>query len=97
MTVGNSRMLEQKLQEGGLDLAILSDAHATRELRTRVLGQQEIAGLGGSALDLGPAPTPADLLKQQIFTNPAPSHLFTVLMDWFGAQRLAVSAALQLR
>ena len=88
VTVGNSRMLEQKLQDGELDLAILSDAHATRELRTRVLGQQEIAWVGSAALDLGPAPTTAELLGQQIFTNPAPSHLFTVLMDWFGASGL---------
>lgn len=85
VTVGNSRALEQRLREGELDLAILSDSQQARDLRMQLLGEQEIAWVGSPHLDLPPAPTPRDLLGQQIFTNPPPSHLFSVLMDWFGA------------
>jgi DNA-binding transcriptional LysR family regulator len=83
VTVGNSRALEGRLRDGDLDLAILSDAQQTRDLRTVTLGEQEIAWVGSPGLDLPPAPTPLHLLSQQVFTNPPPSHLFSVLMDWF--------------
>ena len=85
ITVGNSRALEGRLRDGELDLAILSDALETRDLRTQTLGEQEIAWIGSSGLDLPSPLTAADLLAHQIFTNPPPSHLFSVLMDWFGA------------
>jgi DNA-binding transcriptional LysR family regulator len=85
ITVGNSRALEGRLREGDLDLAILSDALETRDLRTQALGEQEIAWVASPNLELGSPLRAADLLTQQIFTNPPPSHLFSVLMDWFGA------------
>jgi DNA-binding transcriptional LysR family regulator len=83
VTVGNSRALEGRLRDGDLDLAILSDAQQTRDLRTVTLGEQEIAWVGSPNLDLSPAPKPFHLLSHQVFTNPPPSHLFSVLMDWF--------------
>lgn len=85
VTVGNSRALEDRLREGDLDLGILSDALETRDLRTQVLGEQGVAWVASPDLDLPPVLTSHDLATQQIFTNPPPSHLFTVLMDWFGA------------
>jgi DNA-binding transcriptional LysR family regulator len=88
VTVGNSRALEDQLRQGKLDLAILSDAHTTQELRTQTLGEQEIAWVGSPGLDLPPTLTPQDLLTQRVFSHPPPSHLFTVLMDWFGSTGL---------
>lgn len=88
VTVGNSRALEGRLRDGDLDLAILSDALETRDLRTQVLGEQEVAWVASPGLDLPPVLSAKDLIAQQIFTNPPPSHLFTVLMDWFGASGL---------
>ncbi len=84
ISVGNSRALEARLREGDLDLAILSDGLEARDLRTQPLGEQEIAWVASPGLDLPPKLTAIDLVSQQVFTNPPPSHLFTVLMDWFG-------------
>ncbi len=77
--------MEGRLRDGDLDLAILSDSPETRDLRTQPLGEQEIAWVASPRLDLPAALTAHELISQQIFTNPPPSHLFTVLMDWFGA------------
>jgi DNA-binding transcriptional LysR family regulator len=88
VTVGNSRALEQRLRDGDLDLAVLSGAHEALDLRTRLLGEQEIAWVASPMLDLPPVLTAKELALQQVFTNPPPSHLFTVLMDWFGASGL---------
>lgn len=92
VTVGNSRALEARLRDGDLDLAILSHAEETRDLRSRVLGEQEIAWVASPLLDLPPTLTAVDLLGQQVFTNPPPSHLFSVLMDWFSASALTPPA-----
>lgn len=92
VTVGNSRALESGLREGDLDLAILSDAREAGDLRSQTLGEQAIAWVASPALDLPAGLTAQDLLEQQIFTNPPPSHLFTVLMDWFAASGLTPPA-----
>ncbi len=84
ITVGNSRALETRLRDGDLDLAIVSDGLEARDLRTQALGEQEIAWVGSPALGLPMTISADDLVSQQVFTNPPPSHLFTVLMDWFG-------------
>lgn len=81
--VGNSRVLAGRVLRQELDLAILSPSQATARLVTESLGLQEIAWVGSPELGLEPSVTPADLVRQQIFTDPAPSHLFAVLTDWF--------------
>jgi DNA-binding transcriptional LysR family regulator len=43
ITVGNSRALERSLRDGDLDMAIVSDGLEARDLRTQLLGVQEIA------------------------------------------------------
>jgi len=84
ITLGNSRALEARLRDGDLDLAIVSDGLEARDLRTQALGEQEIAWVASPGLNLPAKLTANDLVSQQVFTNPPPSHLFTVLMDWFG-------------
>lgn len=85
VTVGNSRMLEQRLRDGELDLTILSQYGEAQDLRTQVLGEQEVAWVGSPQLDFPPVLIPKDLPGYQIFSSPPPSHLFSVLMDWFEA------------
>jgi DNA-binding transcriptional LysR family regulator len=85
ITVGNSRALERSLRDGDLDMAIVSDGLEARDLRTQLLGVQEIAWVASATLQLPRQLTASDLLSQQVFTNPPPSHLFTVLTDWFEA------------
>lgn len=89
VTVGNSRTLEGRLRDGDLDLAILSArAEGSGDLRVRVLGEQEVAWIASPTLDLPTALTAETLQRQQIFSSPPPSHLFSVLTDWFVASGL---------
>ncbi len=81
--VGNSRVLAARVLRQELDLAILSPSQATARLVTEPLGLQEIAWVASPELGLGSPVAPKDLLRQQVFTDPAPSHLFAVLNDWF--------------
>ncbi len=88
VTVGNSRMLEQRLRDEDLDLTILSQYGERQDVRSQVLGEQEVAWVGSPQLDFPPGLVPAALPGYQIFSNPPPSHLFSVLMDWFDACEL---------
>ncbi len=81
--VGNSRVLAGGVLRQELDLAILSPSQATSRLVTEPMGLQEFAWVASPNLGLEPPVAPEDLLRQQIFTDPAPSHLFAVLNDWF--------------
>jgi DNA-binding transcriptional LysR family regulator len=85
VTVGNSRSLEQRMLAGELDLTILSHAHDTPDLQIQPLGLQEIGWVAAPALGLPEISDPHDLLAHQIFTDPPPSHLFSVLTDWFAS------------
>ena len=88
VVVGNSRVLEGRLLHSEVDLAVLSWAGQTAELEVEPLGLQEVAWIGAAELRLPAVAGPADLLGQTIFTDAAPSHLFSVLMDWFAASGL---------
>jgi DNA-binding transcriptional LysR family regulator len=90
VTIGNSPVLSRMLTERQLDAAILSNSRPVAALagagmQVKSLGFQQIAWVASPGLGLaGPIP-PEALLGQQIFTNPPPSHLFTLIMDWFAS------------
>jgi DNA-binding transcriptional LysR family regulator len=92
VTVDNSRILAQRLEEGLLDVAILAQPETNRWLRFEALGQQSISWVASPAIEL-PARSlsPDDIKQLSILTNPSPSPTHSVLMDWFASHRLIPS------
>ena len=91
ITVANSPVLSRMLEARELDAAILSNSRVISGLHLEAIGVQEIAWVASPQLGLLGPVQPEHLLQQQIFTNPAPSHLFTVIMDWFAGCGLTPS------
>lgn len=83
VSIDNSRSLAARVQGRELDLAILSPSAVSAGLTIELLGYQEIAWIGGAELPFQTPLSPADLVAHRILTDPAPSHLFSVLVDWF--------------
>jgi DNA-binding transcriptional LysR family regulator len=82
--IDTSRVLIDAMESGQLDLAIFSRPLPGAKLRLESLGFQRVLWAGNPALGLTDGPVhPHDLLEFTIFTTPAPSHLFSILMDWF--------------
>lgn len=84
VTVDNSRVLNQKLDDGLLDLAILAQPETMRSIRLEMLGLQRLSWVASPAIDLpNRALVPADINRLLILTNPSPSPTYSILMDWF--------------
>ncbi|HVX98683.1 MAG TPA: LysR family transcriptional regulator [Pseudorhodoplanes sp.] len=84
VTVDNSRVLSQKLEEGTLDVAILGSPPPSKLFRVEPLGAQPVSWVAGKDFRSPKRPlTPEDLVRRQIVTNPAPSPSFSLVMDWF--------------
>lgn len=86
VTVDNSRALAQKLEEGLLDVAILSltQPQNIKQLKTEFLGHQVVTWVAGASFKTtSNTLRPENLVGQQIVTNPSPSPTFSLLMDWF--------------
>lgn len=84
VTVDNSRVLGQKLEEGALDVAILGGAPASKTFRVEPLGPQPVSWVAGKNFRAPKRPLKAeDLVRRQIVTNTAPSPSFSLVMDWF--------------
>lgn len=89
VTVDNSRVLNQKLDDGLLDLAILAQPETMRSIRLEMLGQQRLSWVASPAIDLPRrALVPADIKQLLILTNPSPSPTYSILMDWFATHGL---------
>lgn len=87
--IDTSRVLVDALEDGQLDLAIFSRPLPGTQLRLESLGFQRVIWAAHPMLGLADRKVqPRDLLDFTIFTSPAPSHLFSILMDWFDACRL---------
>lgn len=84
LMVENSALLDHHLHARKLDLAFLSGPTPAANLRTELLGRQDVAWVASPRLGL-PRRTleSSDLARHQIFTNPAPSRLFVLVRDWF--------------
>ena len=83
ITVGNSRALEDRLRNGDLDLAVLSDASETRDLRTQVLGEQEVAWFASPTLDLPAKLTSAGLFRSK--SSPTRRPRTCSASSWIGS------------
>lgn len=89
ITLDNSRNLSQRMSSGMLDMAIIASPENVEHLNTIPLGTHAVAWVASPELGLHSRPVdPDDLTKRIIFTNPSPSNMFSMLMDWFGEYSL---------
>jgi DNA-binding transcriptional LysR family regulator len=92
LTIDNSSVLSQRLNERELDIAIIADPEVKAHIGQEPLGTIECAWVASARLRLPDRPVrPADLLRHEIFTNPEPSNLMTLLRDWFSSAGLEVA------
>lgn len=93
VTIANSFALMPLINERQLDLAFIANPDIDRRLRAEPLGHLQMSWVGSSRLDLPATVRPADLMTYQIITNPHPSLMFRIAMDWFrgaGVEPLSV-------
>jgi len=89
VTVEPSTRLAALLQDGQIDIAFLSQPTAQAGLRLMPLWSIPLVWAVGRRLGYdSPTATPAAMVDLPIFTNPAPSNLFTSIQSWFGAAGL---------
>ncbi|MCF3933722.1 LysR family transcriptional regulator [Acuticoccus sp. M5D2P5] len=84
LTIADSAVLGARLDEGALDVAVLSQPRPRANVHLKTLGRHRL--LWVSAPGLLPAHAryqPTDLAETRIFTNPSPSPSFQLLMNWF--------------
>jgi DNA-binding transcriptional LysR family regulator len=91
LTIDNSSVLSRGLNERELDVAILADPELEPHIAVEPLGTVECAWVASARLRLPRgAVRPKDLAPHEIFTNPEPSNLMTLVRDWFGTAGLEV-------
>lgn len=90
VTVQNSRVLAQRLGEGSLDLAILSEPAQDRSFRVTPIGWHDLIWVAAAGHAVAKSPmTPAVLAHQRIFVNPAPSNTHEIVSSWFASVGVA--------
>jgi len=89
LEIGFSTNLNRKLHAGELDIAFLTAPTASASVSVEPLLTLELAWLGSPKLGLhGQRLGPADLVQRPIITNPGPSHLYSIIHDWFAGAGL---------
>jgi DNA-binding transcriptional LysR family regulator len=89
LTIDNSSVLSRRLNERDLDVAIVADPEVEAHIGKESIGTMECVWVASAKLDLPESPLrPRDLLRHEIFTNPEPSNLITLLRDWFATAGL---------
>lgn len=84
LMVENSALLDRCLHARKLDLAFLSGPTPGANLRTELLGEQDVAWVASPRLRLPRRVLePGDLARHQVFTNPEPSKLIVLVREWF--------------
>ncbi len=92
LIIDNSSVLSERLNDRELDIAILADPAVKAHIGQEPLGTIECAWVASPRLRLPDRPVrPGDLLRHEIFTNPEPSNLMTLLRDWFSTAGLEVA------
>lgn len=92
ITVDNSRVLTQRLEEGVLDLAVVAQPALAAGFRSELLGTQLLSWVASpSFISIEQPLRPDDLKQFPILTNPFPSPTFSILMQWFESQGLIPS------
>jgi DNA-binding transcriptional LysR family regulator len=90
VVVDNSHVLIRRLDDGELDIAVVSTPPMVRGLRYEPIGQQLVAWIGGSALDVKAVADPEWIAGARIFVTPPPSNLDAITTGWFRDQGLAM-------
>lgn len=87
--VESSIRLETLLLDRQIDIAFMSQPRMLANLRVASLWPIELVWVAGRKLGLQDgAVTPADLAELPIFTNPAPSNLYSTIQCWFAERGL---------
>jgi DNA-binding transcriptional LysR family regulator len=85
LTVDVGTLLSRKLNARQLDLAIVTDPEPDDLVVARKIGSIELGWIASPRLSLPKRELePVDLASLQIITNPEPSTLHTIIMEWFG-------------
>ncbi|MGH8713076.1 MAG: substrate-binding domain-containing protein [Casimicrobiaceae bacterium] len=84
LTIENSSVLAQSLNDGDLDIAFVAEPQVNADVRAEYLGSMGFNWVASPRLKLPRRGVrPALLAEHQIFTNPDPSKLNTLTRDWF--------------
>jgi DNA-binding transcriptional LysR family regulator len=87
--VDNSHALTLALNDGAVDVAVVSTPPVLPGLRYERLGQQEVGWVGGPD-GVSATEDAAWILGARIFVTPSPSNLYAITTAWFQAVGLAV-------
>lgn len=88
VTISNSAVLGQRLDQGALDLAVLSQPGRLPNVHLRALGHHRLVWVARPGMFSDKERlVPADLSGMRIFTNPSPSPSFQLLMNWFAGHQ----------
>ncbi|MBN8995857.1 MAG: LysR family transcriptional regulator [Rhizobiales bacterium] len=89
LTIDNSNVLGEKLNERELDFAILAEPQVGGHIARESFGTIEVGWVASKHL---PIPDriirPTDLVGFEVFTNPEPSNLLTLLRQWFASEHI---------
>ena len=89
LTIDNSTVLSGMLNDRELDVAVLVDPVVGAHVRSEAIGTMKFVWVGSKRLRLPRRVVrPKDLVGHEIFTNPAPSHLMTLVRNWFASAGL---------
>jgi len=81
-----STLLDRSLQDGDLDIAVLTAPAPSALVTVEPLVALELCWVASPMLALGKGPfRPAQLADVPIITNPNPSNLYTSITGWFAA------------
>ncbi len=83
VTIANSAELTDLLHARRLDLAFITDPDFDRRLRAEALGGHEMMWVASPQFKLPEIVRPSDILPHQIISNPHPSVMFRLMMQWF--------------
>jgi DNA-binding transcriptional LysR family regulator len=88
ITVGHTILLEQKLLDGQLDIAVLGDPIPNDHIINTPLSKMSMVWLTSPALRIhSKVVNPEDLANLQVLTMPADTRLYHMMQDWFGTTR----------
>lgn len=90
VTVDNSLVLRDRLNRRELDMAFVVEPAVEPYVRVALLGAMQHGWVASPRLGLhGKKVEPTDLLPYQVFTQPEPSNLMALVVNWFGSAGLA--------
>lgn len=91
LVIDNSAVLSQQINDRNLDVAFLANPKIGPQVRLELLGSMELAWITSTRLRLPKHVTPANLVDQDILTNPEPSNLMSIIEHWFATAGLRPS------